>query len=429
MSEVLEIHGGNPLNGSITVSGAKNAALPVLIACLLSPDQCTIKNVPLLEDIRLTLQLLEHFGAETSFHKNTATVAVPMLRATEASYSLVKALRASFWVLAPLLARGRAARVALPGGDAIGARPVDIHLEGLVQMGADISIKHGIVYATAQNGLKPINFTLRFPSVGATHQLIMAAAITPGTTVLDGAAREPEITALADFINVLGGEIEGAGTSKIVIHGKESLGGGTFSVIGDRIEAGTYILASAVAGGRVSVHGIVPDHLGAFLHTLSEMGIDIQATSDSLVVSRSGALRPVSIKTAPFPGFATDLQALLMAALCTSNGVSTIEEHIFEGRFGHVSELCRMGAQIKVSDHQAIITGVGSLTGAPVTGLDIRAAAALVIAALGAEGLTTIHDTFHIRRGYERMDKKFASLGAKIQYRITDPEDFLFVGC
>lgn len=429
MSEVLEIKGGTPLTGTVQVSGAKNAALPMLIASLLSSEPCTFRNVPALEDVRLTLQLLEHFGASTSFSRNAATIHVPMLRATEASYSLVKALRASFWVLAPLLARGRAARVALPGGDAIGARPVDIHLQALQQMGAEISIKHGIVFATAPKGLKPTNLDFRFPSVGATHQLMMAAALTPGTTTIKGVAREPEIVALAELINKMGGDIEGAGSSEIVIRGKSELGGADVRLIGDRIEAGTYLMAAAATGGAIRVEGIDPLFFGEFFHVLTDLGLSVSSETDAVIVKTNGRLKPVHIKTAPFPKFATDLQALVMAALTVADGVSTIEEHVFEGRFGHVSELCRMGAQISVSEHTATITGVQRLTGAPVDGLDIRAAACLVIAGLAAEGTTTLSEVFHLKRGYENLIGKFSKLGGQIRTRVIDPDDFMFTGC
>lgn len=429
MSEVLEIQGGTPLHGTVIVSGAKNAALPMLIASLLSSEPCTFRNVPALDDVRLTLQLLEHFGGHTTFARNTATVHVPALRATEASYSLVKALRASFWVLAPLLARGRAARVALPGGDAIGARPVDIHLQALQQMGAEIAVKHGIVYAQAPNGLRPTDLEFRFPSVGATHQIIMAASLTPGLTTIKGAAREPEIIALAELVNKMGGKVLGAGTSTIEIHGCSELGGTEVRLIGDRIEAGTYLMAAAATGGSIRVEGIDPLFLGAFLPLLSELGLDVSTEVDAILIKSKGRLKPVTVKTGPFPKFATDLQALLMAALTLADGVSVIEEHMFEGRFGHISELCRMGANITVSEHTATITGVQKLTGAPVDGLDIRAAACLVIAGLAAEGTTTLNEVFHLKRGYEGLINKFSKLGGSIRSRVLDADDFMFTGC
>ena len=429
MAEYIEITGGVPLRGTVRVSGAKNAALPLMIASLLTSEKCHFSNVPNLLDVNILIRLLEHFGAEGSCHAGKASVWVPKLVATEASYSLVKALRASFWILAPLLARGRAARVALPGGDIIGARPVDMHLEGLSRMGADIRVKHGVVYASAPDGLKPASIPLRYPSVGATHQLLMAAALTKGTTVIEGAACEPEITALGGMLQQMGAEVDGAGTSVIVVRGQEDLGGATVRVIGDRIEAGTFALASAVTGGNVRIEGIEIGQLGGFKDVMEEAGLAFQSDENGFTASVSGHLRSCRISTAPFPGFATDLQAPCMAALCTAKGESTVEEHVFEGRFGHVAELWRMGARIRVNERVATIEGVRTLTGAPVEGLDIRAAAALVIAALGAEGTTQVHEPHHLHRGYESLEEKLSSLGARICCKISDPEDFMITGC
>lgn len=429
MSEFIEIVGGVPLQGTVRVSGAKNAALPMLIASLLTSETCEFENVPNLEDVNLTLQLLEHFGGSTEFFAGRARVTVPKLVATEASYSLVRALRASFWVLAPLLARGRAARVALPGGDIIGARPVDMHLGALERMGAEIKVKHGVVFATAVHGLKAAKIDLRFPSVGATHQIMMAAALTPGTTVIQGAAREPEVVALAEMINHMGGDVEGAGSNAIIVRGKEELGGASVKLIGDRIEAGTYLLAAAMTGGSVRAEGIAPEFFGEFLPRLEEMGLAVTTTPDTVEVRRTGDLKPIQIKTGPFPQFATDLQAPIMAALCLARGTSTIEENVFEGRYGHVSELCRMGALIRIDERSATITGVEKLTSAPVEGCDIRAAAALVIAGLAADGVTQLHEPQHIRRGYDLLITKMQKLGAKIGTRLLDPEDSMFTGC
>jgi UDP-N-acetylglucosamine 1-carboxyvinyltransferase len=429
MSEFIEILGGVPLRGSVRASGAKNAGLPILIATLLTDEECTLSNVPNLTDTNLVIHLLEQFGAAVSYDGQEVNVCTPQLVATEASYSLVKALRASFWVLAPLLARGRAARVALPGGDLIGARPVDMHLEGLTQMGADITLKHGVVYATAVNGLKPAVLNFRYPSVGATHQLMMAAALTPGLSVIKGAAREPEIVALANYLNGMGADIQGAGGPVIEVHGRAELGGTSSSLIGDRIEAGTYLLAAASTGGSVTVEGIDPLFFGSFLDVLREMGLAVTCGEMNVSVTTNGPLKAVAVKTGPFPELATDLQAPLMAALTLAEGTSTIEETVYEGRFGHVSELCRMGANIKITDRIVTIEGVRKLTGAPVDGLDIRAAAALVIAGLAAEGNTQIHEPHHLRRGYEAIERKMGALGARMWVRISDPDDFIFAGC
>lgn len=432
MSEYLEITGENALSGEVRIGGAKNAALPQLMATLLTAEKCTLHNVPNLEDITIAIHLLEFFGAEIDRSSaDTVTVRVPRLLASEASYTLVKALRASFWILAPLLARGGAARVALPGGDIIGLRPVDIHLESLTKMGADIQVKHGVVFASAKDGLRPAELDFRFPSVGATHQIIMAAALTKGTTVIRGAAREPEVSALADMINKMGGDVEGAGTSTIVIRGKEYLGGAEIDLIGDRIEAGTYLLSAVSAGGTVTARGINPRFLGSLLEVLSEIGMHVESSDDSITVNNLRSARGISVRTAPFPEFPTDLQAPLMAALCFAEGESRIEESVFEGRFGHVPELCRMGADIKVTDRTAVINSGGrpSMSGAEVEGMDIRAAAALVIAALGSNGLSMIGELQHLRRGYEMLERKLTGLGAKLGCRMRDPEDYIFSGC
>ncbi|MBN8550085.1 MAG: UDP-N-acetylglucosamine 1-carboxyvinyltransferase [Deltaproteobacteria bacterium] len=429
MSEYIEITGGAPVSGAVAISGAKNAALPMLMASLLSAEPCVFENVPNLEDVNLTLHLLEHLGAQTEFSGSRIRVVVPQLLATEASYSLVKALRASFWVLGPLLARGRAARVALPGGDIIGARPVDMHLAALAQMGADIKVKHGVVFASAVSGLKPADIDLRFPSVGATHQVMMAAALAPGVTRIKGAAREPEVIALADMINRMGGEVIGAGSSNIEIHGKEELGGCEVTLIGDRIEAGTYLLAACASGGSLRADGVKPAHLGKFLDILTAMGVSVECGDNYVSVRRAGALKPVHVTTGPFPEFATDLQAPLMAALCFADGESSIEETVFEGRFGHVSELCRMGADIRVADRLATIFGKPKLTGAVVEAHDIRAGAALVIAAAASEGESQIHDVHHLRRGYQTLESKLRGMGIKVGVKYSDAEDVMFTGC
>ncbi len=428
MIEFIEINGGSRLCGEVPISGAKNAALPMLIASLLSPEKIEFENVPNLEDVGLTLQLLEHFGAEVEYHSGKAAVKVAALSASEASYSLVKALRASFWVLAPLLARGGAARVALPGGDIIGARPVDMHLAGLALMGADLRVKHGLVFASAPGGLKPARIELRFPSVGATHQLMMAAALTPGTTTIEGAAREPEVIALAHLLNMMGGDIEGAGGSSLVIRGTRELGGARVRLIGDRVEAGTFLCAAIATRGDVCARGIDPSFFGCFLDVLRAVGVDVTCGSDYVRVRADGELKPIEVITGPFPDLATDLQAPLMALLAGVPGMSRIEETVFEGRFGHVSELCRMGARITVNDRSAHIDGVPRLTAAPVEGHDIRAAAALVIAALSAEGVTQLSEVHHLRRGYDSLETKLRTIGGAVRTRLADPEDYLFAG-
>lgn len=429
MTHYLEIFGGRSLNGTVRAGGAKNAALPQLIASLLTGERCRFKRVPNLADVSLTLHLLETFGAETTFSNDVVEVTAKNLIATEASLSLVKSLRASFWVMGPLLARGGAARVALPGGDIIGARPVDMHIEALTKMGAEIKVKHGVVFASAPQGLRPARIEFRFPSVGATHQVLMAAALTPGTTEIIGAAREPEVVALADMLNAMGAQIEGAGSNKIVISGAESLKGCDVDLIGDRIEAGTYLLAGAATGGKVTVEGVAPHYFGAFLDVLEQMGLEVTTSPTSVGITARGRLQPVHVATGPYPQLATDLQAPLMAALTLAEGDSSIEEHIFEGRFGNVSELCRMGAQIRVEERKAIIHGVAGLSGADVDGMDIRAAASLVVAGLAAEGTTRLHEIQHLRRGYELVELKFGGIGGIIKARMLDPDDYCFTGC
>lgn len=429
MSEFIEIVGGIPLVGEVQISGAKNAALPLLMASLLTPEKITFHRVPNLEDVSLTIHILEHFGAEVHFANGSLTVSTKKLLANEANLSLVKALRASFWVLGPLLARGGAARVALPGGDAIGARPVDIHLEALVKMGADISLRHGVVYAVSPGGLKPADIQFRFPSVGATHQVMMAAALTPGKTTIANAAKEPEIVALGNLLTLMGVGISGLGSELIEIEGREELGGAEFTLIGDRIEAGTYLLAAAATGGSVRCNGIAPEHLGKFLDVLTLLGLEVNSGTDFVGVKRVSEILPLDISTGPFPEVATDLQAPLMALLCLATGTSRIEENIFEGRFGHISELCRMGAKITVQDRIAVVNGVEKLSGAPVNGLDIRAAASLVIAGLAAEGTTRLYDIYHLRRGYEALEVKLCALGARVGCKVLDPDDFTFAGC
>lgn len=429
MAEYLEITGGRQLCGNIRVSGAKNAVLPMLLASLLTDQQCTFRNVPNLADVALIKYLLEHLGAEASFTGNTFCLRTEKLAGTSTSYSLVKALRASFWALAPLLARGKSAQVALPGGDIIGARPVDIHLQALQQMGAEIVVKHGVVYATAINGLKPAKIALRFPSVGATHQILMAAALTEGETIICGAAREPEVVALAHMLSQMGAKVDGAGTDKISIVGANDLKGIETSIIGDRIEAGTYLLAAAITGGGLRISGFNPRDWGEFSDIVARCGLEIEYGPDYAELTGIGELKPQHVITAPFPGFATDLQAPLMAFLTLVSGESVIEEAVYEGRFGHVSELCRMGAKIRIAGRSALISGISQLTSAQVDGLDIRAAASLVIAGLAANGKTRLYEPDHIRRGYEGLERKLQKVGAQICYGYDDEDDFHSIGC
>jgi UDP-N-acetylglucosamine 1-carboxyvinyltransferase len=346
-----------------------------------------------------------------------------------ANHSLVKALRASFWIVGPLLARCGKAQVSLPGGDIIGARPVDVHLEALSAMGASIELKHGIVVASAPQGLRPAKITFRVPSVGATHQILMAAALVPGTTTIEGAAKEPEIEAMADLLNRMGASVEGAGTSNIAITGTPHLSGTSLKLIGDRIEAGTYLCAAVSTRGVVAVEGIDPNYLGKLLDIFEEIGCYVERRKDSVLVNAQRDLHGISVATGPFPELATDLQAPLLAALCTVEGESVIEETIYEARLRHVAELWRMGAKIEISERSAKISGVPRLSGASVEGHDIRAAASLVVAGLAAEGSTFISEPNHLRRGYEHLEEKISALGGAVFNRIADAEDIMFTGC
>ncbi len=413
--EHIEIKGGSKLSGTITVGGAKNAALPLIIATLLNPEPCTLHNVPRLEDTHLLFQMLRELGAECSFTDHTAQVSALHLNDREASYELVRAMRASFWVIAPLLARQGRARVTLPGGDKIGTRPVNFLIESLAALGAEMELSHGVVTGSAPQGLKGATIQLPFPSVGATHVVMMAAALAKGTTVLQNAAKEPEIVAVAEFINAMGGDIEGAGGSTIIIRGVSSLRSATCSVIGDRIEAGTYALAALATRSKLTVAGFEPRFLAKFLEILDMMGAIVTTTPHSITVSPSSELKPISISTAPFPGLATDLQPQLMACLMTIPGTSQITETIFEGRFGHVAELCRLGGSINISEQTATIIGGSGLGGAPVEAMDIRAGAAFVIAGLAADNTTKIYEPVHIRRGYDSLEQKLTAVGASIR--------------
>ena len=430
----IEVHGGIPLKGAVKVSGAKNGVLPMLFISLLTSEKCTLSNVPSLHDVYVTSELLRHFGAEV--HANSSSVldiTVPRLIASEASYSVVRSLRASFWLLGPLLARGGAARVSMPGGDVIGARPVDIHLDALAKMGADIRVKGGVVAASALSGLRPAEIDFHFPSVGATHQILMAASLTPGTTVIRNAACEPEVIAVGECLQEMGAGIEGLGTGEIVIKGRSELGGFNQQVLGDRIEAATFICAAAATGGEVSVSGFNPRHLGATYSFLEAMGIKLSLSDDRRTLTASlgsSGIQAVDLTTGPFPEVATDHQALLVATLCLARGESNVRETVYEGRFGHIAELCRMGAHIQLHCGQtAKITGVEELYGATVEARDIRAGAAMVIAGLAASGRTVIEESHHLQRGYEKLEQKFRSLGAQISSIHHDEDDHHVVGC
>jgi len=415
----IVITGGRPLNGQVTISGAKNAALPLLFATLLSEGQSTLTNVPDLVDIFTTKALLIKLGALIDTHgRTTVRVDARGLCCHEAPYDLVRKMRASVLVLGPLLARLKKARVSLPGGCAIGARPINIHLKGLAQMGAAIDLVHGYVEARAER-LKGADISMDTVTVTGTENLMMAAVLAKGTTVLRNAAREPEVVALAEALNAMGADISGTGTAVITIKGVDVLGPADTRIIPDRIETGTYMTAAALTGGDITVVACDPGHCHALSEKLTQAGALIEAGADWIRVRGNRPIAAVDIKTQPYPGFATDMQAQFMVLMALAKGQSLIAETIFENRFMHVSELRRMGADITVSGNVAAVRGVEKLSGAPVMASDLRASASLVLAGLVAEGQTMISRVYHLDRGYEAIEQKFAALGADIQ-RVKD---------
>lgn len=426
----IRIVGGQKLNGSIAISGAKNAALPLMIASLLTRDTLTLHGVPRLSDVRLLMRILGNHGVDAAIsgkragqltdNGDTITLSARDIVDTTAPYELVAKMRASFWVLAPLVARMGEARVSLPGGCAIGTRPVDLLLMALERLGAQIDIDAGYVVARAKNGL--IGNSIHFPkvTVGGTHTALMGAVLAQGESLIENAAREPEITDLADCLSKMGAKIEGAGTSTIRVQGVSSLTGAHHTVLPDRIEAGTYAMAVAMAGGDVLLEHARADLFQSALDSLAVAGAEISATNEGVRVKRNGAgLKPVDVTTEPFPGFPTDLQAQFMALMLKANGTSHIRETIFENRFMHVQELARLGAKIKLDGDLAIVEGNAALKGAPVMATDLRASVSLVIAALAAEGETMIHRVYHLDRGFEALEQKLGRCGAEIE-RVSE---------
>ncbi len=410
----IVIHGGRPLNGEVTVSGAKNAALPILVSSLLTGGRNRYDNVPRLNDIESIKLLLTHLGAEVHSDGHSVTIDAGGLCEAEAPYDLVRKMRASVLVLGPLVARLGRARVSLPGGCAIGARPINLHLKGLSLMGAQIDIQHGYVEASVDR-LRGADIYLDVASVTGTENLMMAAVLADGVTVLRNAAREPEVAALADTLNRMGARITGAGTSVITITGVDTLHPVETAIIPDRIEAGTFMVAAALTGGEITVCGCEPAHLGAVIHKLKLTGSRVTVRGKDVTVRGGGRIRSVDIKTLPYPGFPTDMQAQFMVLMSVAGGLSIISETIFENRFIHVSELRRMGADITVSGNAAMVKGIEGLSGAPVMASDLRASACLVLAGLVARGVTEVNRVYHLDRGYEAMEKKFARLGAVIE--------------
>lgn len=409
----LIIEGGVPLTGSIDVSGSKNAALPILFASILLDDTAIFTNVPNLRDIHTTLKLLDMLGCSCNCQERRVQV-TPGALLPEAPYDLVRTMRASVLCLGPLLARIGQARVALPGGCAIGARPVDQHLKGLEQMGARFELEEGYIIGRCRK-LKGAHITFDLPTVGGTENLLMAAALAEGETILENAAREPEVVDLANFLLACGARIEGQGTSCIRVQGVTGLHGAEYAIMPDRIEAGTFLVAAGITGGELLLRHCPFAELEAVILKLQSMGMEIAATPDGVLAKCACPLRGTDISTQPYPGFPTDMQAQLMALMCLADGASVVEESIFENRFMHVLELVRMGAQIKVSGHTAMVRGVSRLTGAPVMASDLRASASLVLAGLAARGVTEVRRIYHLDRGYERIENKLNAVGARIR--------------
>ena len=415
MQKIL-IRGGHSLNGEVPISGAKNAVLPILCATLLADGPCRIDNVPNLQDVRTTARLLEGLGAQVEYAGSTMTVAASRVERRVAPYELVKTMRASVLVLGPLLAKYGDAEVSLPGGCAIGSRPVDLHLKGLQALGAEITVDHGFIRARCDGRLQGARHVFELVSVGATENVLMAAALAEGRTILENAAMEPEIADLADCLNAMGAQISGAGTPRIVIEGVERLSGCTHRVIADRIETGTFLVAAAMTGGRVTTTGARPHTLDAVLGKLREAGAEITVEKDHITLDMHGQrAKAVNLTTAPHPAFPTDMQAQFMALDCVADGVGVINETIFENRFMHVNELLRLGADIRVDGHTAVVRGIERLQGAPVMATDLRASACLILAGLAAEGETLIDRVYHLDRGYENIEAKLGALGADIR--------------
>ncbi|OGQ06394.1 MAG: UDP-N-acetylglucosamine 1-carboxyvinyltransferase [Deltaproteobacteria bacterium RIFCSPLOWO2_01_44_7] len=412
--EKLVIEGGLPLRGSVTVSGAKNSVLPLMAATMLTPGTHRFTNVPKLRDVTTMQRLLAHLGVDSQIEGRTLTLTTNELKSHEAPYDLVKTMRASVLVLCPLVARWGKARVSLPGGCAIGARPIDLHLKALKEMGATIEIKEGYVEASAEK-LKGAHITFDTVTVTGTENLMMAASLAEGATTLKNAAREPEIGDLANYLNKMGAKIEGAGTDTLTIQGVSQLKPSEHSVIADRIEAATFLMAGAITGGEVTVKNCPSQFLEALIDRLKEAGCTFDIADHQITIKITQRLKSVNVTTSPFPGFATDLQAQFMALMTLAEGTSVISETIFENRFQHALELKRLGADITLDGRTAIIKGVEKLSGAPLMATDLRASASLILAGLAAEGTTIVDRAYHIDRGYEHIEERLARLGAKIK--------------
>ena len=415
MNDSIVVRGGQPLDGEIVVYGAKNAALKHMVAALLAPGLHTIDNVPNLLDVEIMGRVLDHVGASCVRDGHSLQITVPERPNPEAPLELVRQMRASILVLGALLARTGTARIALPGGDDFGSRPIDFHIAGLESMGASFDLSHGVLHASAPDGLHGTDVFLEFPSVGATENLLLAAVLAEGTTTISNAAREPELTDLAEYLEKMGAKIDGAGTSTIEVHGVPTLTPARHSTVPDRLEAGTYLVAGAMTGGTVTVKGLDPSLLRMELRKLEATGCEVTTTDSSVTVTGPERPTPVDIATLPFPGFQTDMHPQMVAYLSVASGTSIVTENIYAGRFRYLGELNRMGAAIHADGQHVVVRGVDELSGCDIDGCDIRAAAALTIAGLRAEGETVIHDAHHIDRGYEDFVGRLASLGATIE--------------
>ena len=408
------IEGGRRLEGTVKISSAKNAVLPVMAASLLTEAECVIEDAPELEDVRVMVEVLKALGAKVEKDNSSVRINGQSINSCEAPYELVRKMRASFLVMGPLLARKGRAKISMPGGCAIGSRPIDLHLKGFAALGAQIELGHGYVEAKCDK-LKGSTIYLDFPSVGATENIMMAAALAEGQTVIENAAKEPEIIDIANFLNTMGAHIRGAGTDLIKIEGVKELKGISYTVIPDRIEAGTYLVAGAITGGNILLQNVVSEHLKPVIAKLIECGATIRDEADGLRVIGNGRPLASDVKTLPYPGFPTDMQAQIMAFLSLAKGTSMIIETVFENRFMHVEEFKRMGARIKIEGRSAVVEGVEKLSGAPVKATDLRAGAAMILAGLAAEGITTVMNGYHVDRGYVDIAGKLAKLGAKIK--------------
>lgn len=422
--EKYVIRGGRQLYGEIEVSGAKNAAVAIIPAALMVDGVCRLENIPQISDADMLLTILEHLGARVrTVNKSTVEIDCTDVRYTDAPYDLMRKIRASYYLIGAMLGRFGAAKTTMPGGCNLGARPIDQHIKGMEALGAEVEVAGGFVYASTPDGLlHGSRIYLDKVSVGATMNIILAASLARGRTVIENCAKEPHIVDLANFLNSMGADVRGAGTDSIKVNGVERLHGGSYTIIPDQIEAGTYMVACAAAGGEVKIKNVIPRHLESISAKLREMGVVIIEGEDSVVVKSSGKLRRVNVKTMPYPGFPTDMQPQVATALCLASGTSVITEGIYDNRFKYTNELRKMGAQIQVDGRTAVIEGVERLTGAPVAACDLRAGAAMVIAGLCAEGTTYVEDIHYIERGYENFVGKLRSLGADIAL-VSEPDE------